>query len=228
MRALTVTVVALVTATICVRLGIWQLDRLEQRRAYNKVFESQLAMPPVELGVAKFDDSLRFRRAAATGVFDFERQVVLVARSRNGIPGVNIVTPLLIGDTQAVLVERGWVPSPDARSVNLEALWEPDTTTAIGVLVAVEERSYPGKGWPLYLRRANPADLQSSYPYRLAPLVLRRLEKPTVAAEQLREIRIPELSNGPHLSYAIQWFSFAAIAVVGSLLFLRSARRGRS
>jgi surfeit locus 1 family protein len=225
-RALTVIVVALVTAAVCVRLGIWQLDRLEQRRAYNRVFEERLAMLPVELVVDRWDDSLRFRRATVAGVFDFERQVVLVARSRNGIPGVDVVTPLLIGDTGAVLVDRGWVPSPDARSVDLESLGEPDTTTAIGVLMAVEERSHPRNGWPLYLRRANPADLQSSYPYRLAPLVLWRLERPTAAADELREIQIPELSNGPHLSYAIQWFSFATIAIVGSLFFLRSARRG--
>lgn len=228
MRAPTVIAVALVTATVCVRLGIWQLDRLEQRRAYNELLEARLAMPPVELGLDRLDDSLRFRRATARGVFDFERQVVVVARSRNGIPGVNIITPLLIGETRAVLVERGWVPSPDARSVDLEALSEPDTTTVVGLLMAVDEHALPGGGWPLYLRRANPADLQSTYPYRLAPLVLRRLEKPAGAVAELRGGQIPELSNGPHLSYAIQWFSFATIAVVGSLLFLRSARKADS
>ncbi len=223
LRPILVIAVAVATAAVCVRLGIWQLDRLEQRRAHNSLIQSQREMPPVDLNSDRVDDAFRFRRASATGVFDFERQLVVVARSQNGVPGVNIITPLLIGEREAVLVERGWAPSPDARTVDLALLQEPEAATVNGVLIANEEGSAPRSEWPLYVRHANPADMQSVYPYRLVPLVLRRIEQPPSA--ELRPVRVPELSNGPHLSYAIQWFSFATIAIVGSLAFLRSSRR---
>ncbi len=223
-RPLTVLVVALITAAVCIRLGIWQLDRLEQRRTRNALLEERRAMPPVELGRYPVHDSLRFRRAEARGTFDFQRQIVVMARSQSGVPGVNVVTPLLLDDASAVLVERGWVPSPDARSVDLEALAEPDTSWVVGLLIAVEEPSDPGDGWPLYVRYANPPALQARYPYALVPFVLRRLEKAAAAPLGLREIPILQLTNGPHLSYAVQWFSFAVIAIVGSLLFVRSSR----
>jgi surfeit locus 1 family protein len=220
--------VAFAVAAVCGRLGLWQLDRRERRQVRNQLVVTRSAMPPLELTADSDPDSLVFRRVLLSGSFDFERQIVEVARSFRGTPAVNVVTPLLLPGGKAVLVERGSVLSPDARTVDLAKLVEPDSTVVVGVLIPVERGIAAGYGWPRYVRHANPVELEAEYPYALFPLVLRRTDLPAAAPADLAVVPLPELTGGPHLSYAIQWFSFAVIAVVGSLvLFVRSsAARG--
>lgn len=228
MRRYWILAVALPVTAVCVRLGIWQLDRLSQRRARNDSIAARLEMSPFELTSESGPDSLAFRWVTVSGTFDFERQIVVVARSYDGVPAVNVVTPLLMRSGQAVLVERGHVPSPDAKTVDLDELAEPDTTEAVGVLVPVERAVAPGNGWPRYVRNANPAGLQAEYPYELFPLVLRRTKLPTRAPARMEIVPLPELTGGPHLSYAIQWFAFAVIAMVGAgVLLWRSSPQAR-
>jgi len=216
--------VAFAVAAVCGRLGMWQLDRREQRQVRNQLAVTRLALPPLELTADSDPDSLDFRRVLLSGSFDFERQIVEIARSYRGTPAVNVVTPLRLPGGKAVLVERGSVLSPDARSVDLAKLVEPDSTVVVGVLIRAEGEIAAGYGWPRYVRHANPAELEAEYPYALFPLVLRRIELPAAAPADLVVVPLPELTGGPHLSYAIQWFSFAVIAVVGSLiLFVRSS-----
>ncbi|MGD2135951.1 MAG: SURF1 family protein [Gemmatimonadales bacterium] len=225
MRRVAILAVAALAALVCARLGVWQLDRLDQRRQRNATIEARLAaatltLPPLP---DRDPDSLAWRRAQVGGTFDLERQVVVMARSHRGTPAVHVVTPLLVGDGVALLVERGWAPSPDGRTVELRALQEPARGTVTGVLLSRDTRDAPsGGGWPRYVRTADPATLDSLYPYDLVPLVLRRTARPDDVPEMLRLIPQPELDDGPHLSYAIQWFAFATIAIVGgTALFVR-------
>ncbi len=187
-----------------------------------------MKMPPVELSGRATTDSLHFRRTTLSGVFDFDRQVIVVARSLQGVPGVHVVTPLKLDDGTAVLVERGWAPSPDGRSVELDEYSQvPDSAGVEGVLRQTEpdDRMVWDDGWPLYVLFANPEQMEHHFPYSLIPLVLRRTSEPHVATSRLRLVPLPEFTNGPHLSYAVQWFTFGLIALVGGgILFLRGNR----
>src|SRR5688572_26888744 len=102
MRRYGILVLAAVVAALCARLGFWQLDRLAQRRALNQRLDRKLALPPLLVDTLPadvvLDSSLSFRRAAARGVFDFQRQVVVVGRSVDGTPAVHITTPLVLAD----------------------------------------------------------------------------------------------------------------------------------
>lgn len=216
-----------VAASICVRLGVWQLARLEERRVRNEVIREQQALPILDIGV--FNPELApFRRARATGTFDFERQIVEVGRSVGGVPGVYVVTPLLFDEGRAVLVERGWAASPDARRIDLSVLGEPAAATVVGVLLERASDEIARPEWPAFVRAADPGAWSSLYPYDLLPLVLRRTEiPPAVAAPRFAPAPLPEITNGPHLGYAAQWFFFAAVAVVGGLVGLVKQRRRR-
>jgi surfeit locus 1 family protein len=226
--------VALLVAAVCVRLGLWQLDRLGERRDRNAVRQARLEQPALDVSDgAPADTAAAYRRAVARGAFDYTREVILVGRSRRGVPGVYLVTPLRLAGGSALLVERGWVPSPDARTAELSRYREGDSATVEGVLLEVpsgggfpEGARETDRGWPLYLRRAAPAELRERYPYPLAGLVLRRAAVPPGALPELRPVPLPELDDGPHLSYALQWFSFAVIAVVGSAALALRERRG--
>ena len=208
--------VALAVAIACVRLGLWQLDRLGQRRARNAVVAARLALPPVEAGGRVTADSARQRRIVARGVYDFAHERVWPGRSFDGTPGVALVTPLRLADGSAVLVDRGWVPAPDAYHVDQAVYREPDTATVEGLGVIPPR----GRG-DVDLGR-----LRDSLPYRVLPFVI---QQTGASPRRLgagggglpRRWPRPVLDDGPHLSYALQWFSFALIIVVGTTALLR-------
>jgi surfeit locus 1 family protein len=220
---------ALLMAALFARLGVWQLHRLGERRARNALVAARLRAAPVSLGALPRDTALaRYRRVHVSGMLDFAHEVVYVGRIRDGSPGVQLVTPLrpdsaMLGDT-LVLVDRGWVYSPDGASVDLERWHEPahiDATGYVQEFGAV--RGYPAQvpGRPGRMRWLDPAAAAraAGAPVATYLVVLDPEEAAKAAATPNVPVRLPTpaLDDGPHLSYAIQWFSFAVIAVVGAL-----------
>ena len=96
----------------CIRLGFRQLDRLAQRRATNDLVSSRLAMPRIEISEDVFHEGeFVYRLVRLKGQFDPDQQIILRSRSMEGMPGVHLVTPLLLeGASVAVYVDRGGIP----------------------------------------------------------------------------------------------------------------------
>ncbi|MGH7645944.1 MAG: SURF1 family protein [Gemmatimonadales bacterium] len=219
-------VVALAVSVVCVRLGVWQLDRLAERRARNAEVRAARERPPIALtGLGLPADSARQRRLLARGVLDYAHERVWPARSYQGAPGVHLITPLRLPDGVAVLVDRGWVPSYDARQVDRAAFREAAETVAVLGLGLLGPR---GRG------DVDPQMLGDSLPYPVLPFLVQWGPPPSlpgapapVRAPGRPPVRVvpSALDDGPHLMYAVQWFSFAAIAVVGTGLLLRKASR---
>lgn len=209
-------VLALAVAALFVRLGFWQLARLHERRAQNAIIAERRALPPVELPMHRLAaDALRDRRAHARGVYDYAHERVWTGRTYDGAPGVALLTPLRLSDGSAVFVDRGWASSPDAARVDRERYREGDTMLVEGlVLPAPRDRG-----------DVDPAHLRDSVPYPLLPVVLQVNDTAAPHPPGLRRWRPPALDNGSHLSYAIQWYSFALIATVGTMLLLRKRVR---
>lgn len=209
-------------ASLFVRLGVWQLQRLDERRAYNAELAAQLARPPVPVDRLGAED--RARRAVVEGTPDWEHEFVQTGRSLNGSPGVYLFTPVRPREGPAVLVNRGWVYAPDAATVDLAA-WRESRTHFTGYTALPQPGTSPSVSprGGRSTRVLTPESIASLVPYPVAPLflVVRDSGGPGLPA-RLPEI---ELSNGPHLSYAIQWFSFAVIALVGAALVAVRARR---
>ena len=208
---------ALVVAATCVRLGFWQLSRLHQRQARNAAARAGWALPPLELGTQTPLDSVRNRRVHMQGMYDFEHQRLWRPHMLDEAPGVDLVTPLKLADGGAVLVDRGWVASADAYHVDERASLEPEFADVVGLAFAA----------PRTRGDVDPAKLKDSLPYTLLPFVVQQLpDCATTAPGSIpRRLPPPELTNGPHLSYVIQWFSFAAIILIGAgALFRKRAR----
>ena len=205
-RDLKLAIIASVVAAGCVGMGIWQIKRLQQRRAVNALVAARWALPPLLIRDRSVSaDSARQRRVTARGVYEYAAEKTWPGRSFQGTPGVALITPLRLPDGSAVLVDRGWAPSPDAYHVDATRYREPDTATIAG-LALVPPR---GRG-----------DVESK---GYLPFVI-QLETPDPARGLPRRWPQPELSEGSHLSYVIQWFSFAAIALVGTAALLRSRK----
>ncbi len=234
-------VLVLVVAATCVRLGFWQLHRLAERRARNAVVAARMRAPALQLAGATSDTTgMAYRRASATGSWDDERAIVLAGRSYNGEPGVYLLTPLrLSAGGGAVLVNRGWLPSPDAATVDLrpyaasgakgaDRAGAPGRTggvaTVTGILLTMPLGAVPpGPAFRRTWYHFDPAALARQFPYPLLPLVLQVIPAPD-ARGLPRPVAPPALDEGPHFSYAVQWFSFAVIGIVGWIALLMKGR----
>jgi surfeit locus 1 family protein len=221
-------VATVVMAALFVRLGFWQLSRLSERRARNALVVARLGEPAVPFARLPRDSAeARYRRARISGTYDFAHEVVFVNRIRDGAPGVQLVTPLVpdseegpLGDT-VVLVDRGWVYSADGTTVDAAAWREPVHLDGSGY---VQEYLVLGTfaavlpGHPNWYRWLDPAVIAKALGRPVAGYYL-VLDSGAEAGPRLpQRVPTPPLDEGPHLSYAIQWFSFAAIALAGSFM----------
>lgn len=222
------TLLALLVAAVCVRLGIWQLDRLDQRRERNAaVAERMQASPRPLLGPVADTTGLLYRRVAVSGELDHARSVVLRGRSYRGSPGVHLITPLRLARGRGVvLVNRGWLPSADAATVDLAPYAEPVTIELTGLAtpfpVDSESSSSPdavaldvSDGGSAVLQRLDAGALRRLLPYPILDVYVQALPDDEAAAELPARLEPPDLDEGPHLGYAVQWFGFAAVALFG-------------
>jgi cytochrome oxidase assembly protein ShyY1 len=219
----------IVVAAVCVRLGFWQLDRLEQRRSFNAEVRAALASDPAPLGDVLADGDLAYRRVTVDGTWDPEHEVILFGRSLDGRPGNHVLIPLVFGAGRAVLVDRGWVPS-EVRSapVGGDAAASAGDVTVDGIMLPSDDAGddpVAGGTLPAQVRSVDVAALDAAIPSELVANAYVLLERQTPIQERPIPAPLPELSEGPHLSYAIQWFTFAAISLVGYGVLARPKRR---
>ena len=226
------TLLVFLGTAVCIRLGIWQLDRLEQRRAFNHQVETMRAAESLDLNQATPEDiaSMEWRAVTVTGEYDFENQVALRNQYNDGVYGFHLITPLHYNGT-VVLVNRGWIP---AESESAPQDWrvydEPGEVTVTGQIRL-------GQGKPAFggVADALPMDgtrlavwnnldvekMSTQFPYPILGVFI----QPNVEAGDT-EPPIPyqpiiELTEGSHFGYALQWFTFATILFVGYPFYLR-------
>ena len=240
-RWILITLLVIVAAAVCARLGIWQLDRLKQRQAFNARVLAVQAMAPVKLpadaGLEDLPD-MQYRPVTATGTYDFADQVALRNQYYNGQIGYHLLTPLVLQGGEAVLVDRGWIPGDgndgpaDWRKYDV-----PGPVTVHGIIqltasapifgAATDPTLTPGqKGLSEWIHVDIPRIAQQM-PFPILPVYVQPNADPslTLTNPPIPFQDQPELTDGPHMSYAIQWFSFAAIMVVGYTFYVRKQER---
>ena len=222
-------VIAVLVAAACIRLGIWQLDRHAQRVATNELAVDRMTRPPIRaLSELPADTgAARYRAVELSGTYDFENEFILVNRTSRGAPGVNLITPLRVpGETRAVLVNRGWVYAPDGSTVETARWREASETTVRGYLLPLPSHGDGSGAQARSVRRLDLASMSERTPYPLAAVIVVDTSTAERGSSTPGRLGAVALDDGPHLGYAMQWFSFAAIAVVGvGILVWRDRRR---
>ncbi len=216
-----------VSSLVCTRLGIWQLSRLEQRLRSNAALEAQLLEQPIPFST----DLPNFTRVVLEGTFRADDEVVLKNRSLDEVSGFHLITPLKTMDGLLILIDRGWIPYEEGSTLSLAASRTDEPVIIEGVLL-------PGQDQPRLGFLADPLPKPGEAPLRswrfidiagIQAQLGTPLHNQYIGLTHIQAATEPQpspdfqadLSNGPHLGYAIQWFSFAAIAIVGGYLMLR-------
>ena len=228
--------VALVVAATCVALGIWQIARLHQKQQFNAAVRAGMSASPAPvetlLPSGVDPDAMRYHRAEATGTYDTANEVVLYGRTQNSQAGNHMLTPLRLADGSAILVDRGWVPldvdqpgaaaAPPAGQVDVEGVLFASEGDPPGAVGGADTRETT-------FARVDLAKIQSQLPYRIAPdYLLLQQQSPAQPDGSPVPAPLPRLTEGPHLGYAIQWFTFAIIAVVGFVILALRENRDES
>ncbi len=238
-RWILATLLVVIGVGVNVRLGIWQLDRLEQRRLFNARVLAQVDQPLLVLeGEALKADlaSMEYRSVVVVGEYDHAHEVALRNQTWENQMGVQLLTPLRIqGSDKYVLVNRGWVPDNDFVYDGWDEYNEPGMVEVHGILRAPQSKpdfgqrrdQIPASGEPP-LRAwyfANVDAITAQLPYPLLSAYVQQAPSPEWAGLPHRTQPDLEITEGPHMSYAIQWFTFASILGIGYPFFIRRQER---
>jgi cytochrome oxidase assembly protein ShyY1 len=212
------TVTALVAGTIW--LGNWQFDRLTERKADNAVVRANEDKDPAPVAEVlsagrPVVDSDEWRLVEATGTYAAEDMVVVRYRTRDGLSGVDVVVPLVTGDGTALLVDRGWVetdpsgtergdiPEPPGGEVTVTGWVRADGT---GDSTAVSDQS---------TRAVSSREIGAALGRPVYGGFVELEAEDGDPADGLEPVELPELNNGPHFFYGLQWWFFGVLAVFG-------------
>lgn len=242
------TLLVFLAAAVCVRLGLWQLDRLEGRRAFNAHFESMRALPALELNrerPASIAD-MEWRAVQVTGKYDFQNQIALRNQYHGGQYGYHLWTPLLFDSTKppasaeqarmAVLIDRGWIPAEGNSTPSDWRKYDEASVVSVSGQIRLGQAkpalggvgdTIPEEGDRLEIwNNGDMARITGQLPYPALPVYI----QPDADASDT-EPPIPfqpeiELTEGPHFGYALQWFTFASILSIGYPFYLRKQEAG--
>lgn len=222
-----------------INLGFWQLRRLDERRDFNATIEARYDAAPVPLDallpVGSDDhaiDAAEWRPVEVSGSYLPDETILVVNRSQNGRAGQNVVVPLQLDDGRVLLVNRGFVPLAQTEIPPVPAL----DVEITGRLRPSEERrrgqlSDPAEGELTEVQRIDIDRLAPQLPGEVLPMYVDlATSTPAEPGPFPEPVATPDLSEGNHLSYAVQWFVFAVAVAVGWVLAVRRsiATRRRS
>lgn len=218
----------LLLAGTAVRLGVWQTERLVQRRAANALLRAARAQPPIDLGTTLASAG---RRAVARGHFETTGELLLRSRVHRAAPGLHVVSPFRLDGAGSVWVLRGFVPAADGVQPNSVAAADVGTVEIRGELQALPNTD--DRGQPVVTNadttwRRLDALVAGERRTDAPPLIL-YLEGGEAGPGRLAAVEPPQLDDGPHLSYALQWFAIAlAILVFGAYALRKPIDRERA
>lgn len=215
-RAAIVLVAALAGSALTARLGVWQLDRAAQKSALAEAIESRGRLPALPADALATTpsaaESQHWRKVRLRGRWLARYTVWLDNRQMDGRPGFFVVTPLLLGPNDAVLVQRGWGPRDPRERTTLPPLDTPSGEVEVQGLIAppparLFEFQHGGSG-PI---RQNLDLVESSREIGIKLRPLSIWQTGGAADGLLRHWQRPAVDVSMHYGYALQWFALCAL-----------------
>lgn len=230
LRYVAIVALGVLLAVTFVQLGRWQLDRLEQRRERNAnvvAHESQEVRPYQDLMTGEIGDDDQWYRVSASGEY-LPQQFQVRYRSLDGALGSEIVAILATDQGENLLINRGFVQRRGASPTSELPPLPPGTVNITGLVQrnqrGDEAAMTPHEG---QLRLINSDVLGRATGLELVNGYVSVLESTPAEAAELTPLGPPTLDEGNHFSYALQWFAFTVIGVIGLIVLIRGDIRDR-
>ena len=242
-RWLGILALTLVAALVMVWLGNWQLDRYRGRTAINERIDAGLRMAPVPLREALAaptggpgtagpppTEERTFTRVTVTGRYDTDNIVLVRGRTVESKVGFEVVTPLVLADGTAILVDRGWIPpAPGGAMAQPQVPATPTGEVTIEGRVNVSESgggTVTRREGRLETRRIALPQLAPELPYPVHGAYLLLDEQTPAADPVFKAVPVGHANNWQNLGYVVQWWIFAAMTLFGyGWIARREARR---
>jgi cytochrome oxidase assembly protein ShyY1 len=223
---------AIIFAIACLLLSQWQFARLEEARIEVNRLSSNYTKDAVPLAsvlpaLDSFDAGDKWTPVEMTGTYLEDEQVLVRNRPYGGAPGFEVLTPLQLADGSIFIVDRGWVPSGDKQDYPDSIPAAPTGAVTVVARLKASEPELPGRSAPEgQIATIELDDLAATIgqPTFTGAYGLMDSETPAPAERPLAAIK-PELDEGPHLSYALQWILFALFGFGGLAYALRTEFR---
>jgi surfeit locus 1 family protein len=222
LRFVLVTLAALGTAALTARLGLWQLDRAAQKVALQASIDARMHLPPLDAGAlattVRQAEAQHFREVMLAGRWSPSHTVYLDNRQDPaGRSGFIVVTPLVLADGRAVLVQRGWLARDAQDRTRLPALRTPEgDVTVAGRLAPPPAKLFEFESGDRGLIRQN-LDLDAfarETGLRLVPTSVQQAGPSSPADGLQRDWPVPGSGVATHYGYAFQWFGLSALVLI--------------
>lgn len=228
-----VTLFCLIALPAFQALSNWQWHRLDQRHVYNKLILAEIAKPEVPIldlvdhgssPLALLEEA-QWRTVEATGVWVPSDQVLVRKKSLESDLGLWVVTPLQLADGTIIMVNRGWTAAANS-AVDSPVVTDTPAgqVEVLGRVRDVQQRKKPA-----------PTDLPDGQVDQIVPLEIvdspntlsnvyleMTASRPESRSNDIRELPAPEITEGPHRSYAVQWIFFEIMTVIGWVVLVRN------
>lgn len=226
-RWLGLAVVAVVLAGVGLQLGSWQFDRRDERISGNARVEANLSAPVTSLAslgltdTDMVDDGSQWRAVTVTGSYDDDGQLIVRNQSRDEGPGVGVLTPLRSEDGSAVLVERGWVGTSAGAIGVADVQPPPDGQVTVTGWLRADSAADSTATEPVdgTVRAVASDRIAESLGYPLLPGYVALIDQVPAPDGDLVGPERPDLGQGPHFFYGLQWWFFGLLAPVGYAWF---------
>ncbi len=213
---------AVLLMPLVVSLGFWQLDRADEKRQLQALFEQRQLAGPVAIESIDGRADLRYQPVTLRGTFINEKQLLLDNRIYQGRFGYEIITPFRLVDSETVvLVNRGWLEGDISRR-SLPAIKAISGEVALGAEVYVPQGEVmlladeSATGWPRVMQSLDIESLQQEFGKQLFPYSVRI--KQISAASYTPNWVVVNLQPEKHTGYAVQWFAMAVTLLIIGVL----------
>jgi surfeit locus 1 family protein len=223
--------VTLALLYIMISLGFWQLDRADYKANLQSLIESKQGSVPIALNsIAKDEDNWLYQPVYVSGQYDSQHQIFLDNQVHEMVAGYSIFTPLMISDTQAILVNRGWLPlgasrkvlpdiSLDNKKIQINGL----TTRPPSKGLVLSSNANIYSNWPVVLQYIDIDEIQKQLKYTLLPMVILMNKE-----DQTRLTTLPvkiNMRSEKHTAYAFQWFGLSlALFIIYIVVNLKNTK----
>jgi len=211
---------AIAAVAVFVSVGNWQGRRMHEKEALRDQFDAATAMASIELPTATAAtdwSALRYRSVVVSGAYDAQHQVLLDNRVHDGHAGYHVVTPLALVDGRVVLVNRGWTPVGASRATT-PAVAPPRGRVSVVGRIAIPSSGFfelaasPPAG-PVW-QNLDPGRFATATGVGVLPVMIEATQAPVPDDGLVREWPAPDFGVEKHRIYQVQWYLFAALAVV--------------